>query len=80
MGPAVIIAKAKNGLRADVFVNGKRASRVMAVWALWNGGPGVIEYAPKVANGNLILCDHVDEIATAFRFGWRVELRPLERA
>ena len=60
----------------DVFVNGKKNDppSVFAVWALWNGGPGVVGYYPRTAGGNVYLSPKSNSMACAYRLCWSVRL------
>ena len=58
----------------DVWVNGKEANKVFAVYALWNGGPGIIGYFPETSSGRLYITD--GQAATAWRLCWSVRIAP----
>lgn len=62
----------------DVWANGKEVSNVFAVYALWNGGPGIIGYFPETAGGRFYITDGV--VATAWRLSWSVRIAPRLRA
>lgn len=75
----MIIIKAGGGRRYEVFLRGGRekVDAGFAVWALWNGGPGVVGYYPKDVHGHCYLDMAGDRVASAYRIG-RVTVRTLE--
>ncbi len=71
----MLLLRADRGASGRVFLGGKEVDRVRSVRALWNGGPGIVEYTPTTADGHLLLTDNGKRMATAFRIGMvRVEM------
>jgi hypothetical protein len=63
-------AGATNGKSYAVFVGGKKVERCVSVRALWNGGPGIVEYHPTNIKGHVYLSiNHPKEVARAFLVG-----------
>lgn len=51
-----------------VLLNGREVANVVALAALWNGGPGVIEVATRIA-GRLVVDETRQRAHTYNRFG-----------
>lgn len=62
--------------RIRVLLNGREVNRAVAVGALWNGGPGVIEVATRIA-GRLVDDETRQRAHTYNRFGL-VRVEPIE--
>jgi hypothetical protein len=67
----VIVIKAGNtgGRRYEVFMGRELVNKATAVWALWNGGPGIVAYLPTTIDGLVYLDDSGTHAATAYRVG-----------
>lgn len=63
----------------EVQIGEEEVRDVVSVRALWNGGPGIIGYLPRNVRGTLYIDPSGDRVATAFRLGWRVIVRKVER-
>lgn len=65
--------------RYNVFLrNGReQVDTAFAVWALWNGGPGIVGYYPLTVRGLVYLDPCGTRAAAAFRIG-RVTVRKAE--
>lgn len=72
----MIVIKPGGLRRYDVFLRGgrERVDTAFAVWALWNGGPGIVGYYPPDVRGHLYLDPCGTRVAAAFRIG-RVSVR-----
>lgn len=53
----------------EVFLGGEQVRKCTKVWALWNGGPGLVEYLPEKVNGQVYLDDSGTDVARAYRVG-----------
>ena len=51
------------------FINGRKIEDAFAVWALWNGGPGIVGYFPRTASGHHFLSVEQDDVARAYLLG-----------
>ena len=51
-----------------VLLNGREAGRVVAVGALWNGGPGFVESQTEIA-GRLVVDETRQRVRSHRRFG-----------
>ena len=77
----MIVAHASKATRRmQVFVNGSPRKRVLSVWALWNGGPGVIKYMVIDVNGSVFLDDPGRDLAIAYKLCRSVTLKPMEQS
>lgn len=61
-----------------VRVRGSVVGDVFAVYALWNGGPGVIGYYPRTVRGHLYTAAGGKEAAIAWRLCWSVRVDRLQ--
>lgn len=59
-----------------VLIGGRVVTGAFAVYALWNGGPGVVGYYLRTVGGHLYITD--GEAARAWRIGWQVHVEPIE--
>lgn len=60
--------------RYEIHGNGRKLDRVVRAWALWNGGPGMVEYHPVDVHGNVYLDDSNERVASAFRLFGRLRV------
>ena len=75
----VIKAGKTGGRRYEVYLGREKVKEgVTAVWALWNGGPGIVSYYPTDVQGRAYLDLSGKHAATAYRIG-RVTVREIER-
>lgn len=64
-----------------ILAGGIPAKQVLGVYALWNGGPGVIEQAaftPDQARDLMYVSAKPGHIATGYRLAWRVRVEAVE--
>lgn len=74
----MIAIEAGSGKRCRIFLGDEEITRCTGVWALWNGGPGIVRYFLLNDDGRIYFDPIADRIATGYRFGLRVRVEPMD--
>lgn len=69
--------RAGSGKRYEVLLGSEPVPRAFSVWALWNGGLGIVGYFPVDVAGHVYRDPNGDRLASAYRVGI-VKVRELE--